>query len=402
MDIFLASDECKKRRFARLLLVFAVISTIGLLSVLAALIVFREPLMVFNRIRMQYELMLRAYEPLNLAMYTPVYAAGIFGLILIFVQRFRANAVVITHIITGITFADLALFGSGINPSLPLDRIYPTTPVIETIRRGLIDQPQARVVGLYDTMPGNTGTPYGLYDITGTDFPPRHYTEVALLAGATQPSSFRLAFPRLDPRIASMLGVRYVVAFDWPDGWSGDQLRLVYRDEHALVYENLSVLPRAYLVRRAIVAKDREALEMLASPDFDPAVEIVVDRSPPVTLASDRPAAGTVTFVSYSANRVVLQAVVQHDSMLFLSDTYYPGWRALVDGAETSIYRANHAFRAVYLPAGSHTVEFVYDPQTFRLGLGITTIGLVLAGVLLAWERRRLCATRASKSKGSH
>ncbi|WP_448545979.1 YfhO family protein [Roseiflexus sp.] len=389
MDAFIKSGVQDQCRFARKILIFVLFAAFGLLFVLAVLIVFRESLMAFNRVKAQYELMIRAYSPGNLAMYAPLLTTGIFSINLMFIRRVQKSVHLRLFLIFIASFVDLALFGAKINPEISPEHIYPMTPVINAIRQGLDGRSYDRIVGLYDTMPGNTGTPYGLYDITGTDFPLEHYTEVALLAGATRPSSFRLAFPRVEFRMASMLGVRYIVAFDWPEGWRHDQLRLVYRDEHALIYENLKALPRAYLVGRATVATDNEAIAILGDPDFDPALEIVVDRSLPVALTGNPSLSGDAKIVSYSSNRVVIQAIVEQDSMLFLSDAYYPGWRATVNGQETSIYRANLAFRAVYLPAGEHRVEFIYDPLTFKIGLGMTLTGFVLAVIFLVGERWR-------------
>ena len=63
--------------------------------------------------------------------------------------------------------------------------------------------------------------------------------------------------------------------------------------------------------------------------------------------------------------------------MLVLSDMYYPGWKAFVDGEETKIYRADYTFRAIPLNAGTHQVEFVYDPISFKVGAGVTVLGIL-------------------------
>lgn len=389
VDSFLRVGVHERRTFAWYISIFALFVIFVLFFVFMAILVFRDSIIVFNRVKTQYELMVSAYSPGNISMYAPLFILGVSGVILMFVRHVRENILLCSTVIFIASMSDLALFGAKINPEIFPEHIYPMTPVIDTMRQGLAGRSYDRVVGLYDTMPGNTGTPYGLYDIAGTDFPLRRYTEVALLAGATRPSSFRLSFPRVDPRIASMLGVRYIVAFDWPEGWKRDQLRLVYRDAHALIYENLEALPRAYVVGRVKVATDDEAIAILSSPDFDPAAEIVVDRSPPVELTGNPSFSGDAKIVSYSPNHVVIQATVEQDSMLFLSDAYYPGWRATVNGHDTPIYRANYAFRAVYLSAGEHRVEFIYDPITFKLGLGMTLTGCMLALILLVRERWR-------------
>jgi uncharacterized membrane protein YfhO len=84
-----------------------------------------------------------------------------------------------------------------------------------------------------------------------------------------------------------------------------------------------------------------------------------------------------VEFVSETNNHLVLQATSEEDSLLVLSDTYYPGWRAFVDGKKTKIYRADYTFRAIPISAGRHRVEFVYDPLSFKLGALFTILGII-------------------------
>jgi uncharacterized membrane protein YfhO len=94
-----------------------------------------------------------------------------------------------------------------------------------------------------------------------------------------------------------------------------------------------------------------------------------------------------VGLVSYEANKVVLSSESDSDGFLYASDTYYPGWRAYVDGRETKIYRANLAFRAVEVPKGRHIVVFRYVPLTFYCGLGLTLLGIALC--IWLWRRDR-------------
>jgi uncharacterized membrane protein YfhO len=84
-------------------------------------------------------------------------------------------------------------------------------------------------------------------------------------------------------------------------------------------------------------------------------------------------------------------AAAPANSFLFLSDAYYPGWNAYVDGVKTEIYRANYAFRAVHLPAGRHTVEFVYAPGSFTVA-ALISLAALLGVILLSVSRRSLGA----------
>jgi uncharacterized membrane protein YfhO len=77
---------------------------------------------------------------------------------------------------------------------------------------------------------------------------------------------------------------------------------------------------------------------------------------------------------------------------LVLADSYYPGWKAFVDGREEVIRRANLFFRAVQLPAGNHIVEFRYEPRSFTFGLVIsaaTLVALAVVTAILTFRARR-------------
>jgi len=76
------------------------------------------------------------------------------------------------------------------------------------------------------------------------------------------------------------------------------------------------------------------------------------------------------------------------NALLVLNDTYFPGWKAFVNGKKTKIYRADYAFRAIPLNAGTHQVEFIYDPMGFKLGAGVTLLG-ILGCIGLGWVARR-------------
>jgi uncharacterized membrane protein YfhO len=80
-------------------------------------------------------------------------------------------------------------------------------------------------------------------------------------------------------------------------------------------------------------------------------------------------------------DRVVLRVRAAEAGPLVLSDTYYRGWTATVDGRRTPILRANLFFRMVCVPAGDHVVEFTFRQPRFHLGLGITVTTVI--GALL-------------------
>jgi uncharacterized membrane protein YfhO len=67
---------------------------------------------------------------------------------------------------------------------------------------------------------------------------------------------------------------------------------------------------------------------------------------------------------------------------MVFTDPYYPGWVAGIDGVNTEIFRANYAFRSIVIPQGKHSVTFTYSPDSFKIGLLVSVIGIVSAGVV--------------------
>jgi hypothetical protein len=163
-----------------------------------------------------------------------------------------------------------------------------------------------------------------------------------------------------------------------------------YRRVHSgdvKVYEALDTLPRAYAVHRArIVADDEAALAAMADPAFDPAEIAILAAG----IELDAPPAGEgtsqVTVVSYAPHEIVLQATLHAPGYVVLSDSWYPGWQATADGAPARIERANLNFRAVYLPAGEHSVHLAYRPTSYRVGLAVSAAALLVVALGALWS----------------
>jgi hypothetical protein len=98
----------------------------------------------------------------------------------------------------------------------------------------------------------------------------------------------------------------------------------------------------------------------------------------------------SVTVDEQGPGRVLLTVEAPAAGFVILTDTFYPGWRAEVDGQVTQIWMANLAFRAVEVEPGTHDILFSYQPRSFTIGLwasGITLIAGVAAGINLMKDR---------------
>jgi hypothetical protein len=92
---------------------------------------------------------------------------------------------------------------------------------------------------------------------------------------------------------------------------------------------------------------------------------------------------GSVEYVRYTADEVMLSIQAPHDSWLFSTERYAHSWRAYVDGTPVQLHKANFCFRALQVPAGKHTVAMRYEPWIY---IPLTFISwFVIFCVLLVW-----------------
>ncbi|MCM8749702.1 YfhO family protein [Thermomicrobiaceae bacterium CFH 74404] len=162
------------------------------------------------------------------------------------------------------------------------------------------------------------------------------------------------------------------------------------------IYENRSVGPRVWVASQAIPLPEAEQIPYLREHAGALRDVVVLDEGVPIPPIG-RPGsqgsgpAGSAEILRYENTRVVIRASLAEPAFVVLADTFYPGWEASVDGAPARLYRANHAFRAVWVPAGEHEVELRFAPTTLRLGSLVSALALlVVTGlVVLGLGRRR-------------
>ncbi|MCW5853434.1 MAG: YfhO family protein [Anaerolineae bacterium] len=161
-------------------------------------------------------------------------------------------------------------------------------------------------------------------------------------------------------------------------------------DPSVNIYLNTQALPRAQVVYHSRVLPDSRAqFDALRAADFDPAQTVILAHG--ATLDGAPTSETEVNLLDYAPERIVVAATTGADAYLVLSEVYYPGWVATVDGQPAPVERANFAFRAVPLTAGAHQVELRFAPVSWRIGQGISLLALLawlgLAG--LVYQRGR-------------
>lgn len=309
--------------------------------------------------------------------------------------RRRLSAGAFRAAVVALAFADLWWHFGDFNPPLPREHVYPETPAVRVLKS---DPALFRVTSALPLriMPADSKLPYRLYDVDLFDvLNLKRYTRLQQTVNGFPwgPENTIRAFI-LDPArhhgLMNLMNVKYTIApgadFDLPNLYEGRPgFRKVY-DRDVRIWENLEVLPRAFLVGAAAVVSADAALARVTSAEFDPRAVVLLED--PASPALTAPASGRAILSEYDANRVVVRTETTGPAYLVLADTYHPGWRARMDGADATVYPADFLFRAVWVPAGSHEVIFEFAPRSYRVAVAGSLLALVAAGACIAWPRR--------------
>lgn len=216
---------------------------------------------------------------------------------------------------------------------------------------------------------------HGLYDVGGIYNPLiladyQHYWE-SLTDRSTPLYDFLNAKYVIGPKDFALPWDKFIPVFDG--------------DPQVNIYLNQRALPRALVVYRSQVVPDHEAAwAAIHQPGFDPAKTVVLEGGKPLL----GPPGQTIhlSFTRYDLNEIRLQVATTAEGVLVLSEVYYPGWRATLDGQETEVLRANYAFRALHLPPGDHQVRLVFDPLSWWVGLALSLVSLIGLLLLGGWR----------------
>jgi hypothetical protein len=260
----------------------------------------------------------------------------------------------------------------------------------------------------------NLSAAFGLPSIDGYDgglLPTRDYARLAALlfrtGDAPHVTLWRQAMARRgtrpDPQLGGLLGLRYLLearSEAMAPGWI-EPVEPLTGNVRVLV--NAAALPRAYVVPYAIVAGPEEATRLLGerTPWFNPAIAVVLEQPPPKRFAAlvrtpeeaqargRASPPGEVRIVDATPEELRIAVRLTDPGFLVVSDAWYPGWRATVDGAPAPILKANLALRAIPLEAGAREVRLVYDPLSVRAGAMVSAATIVGGALLLASPRLR-------------
>ncbi len=280
----------------------------------------------------------------------------------------RQYVSLVSYLLIIIAAVDLLRFGMKFVSFSDPQFLYPTTNTITFLQKN---------IGLHRIMPidsrilpPNFSVMHKLQSVDGYD--PLYLERYAELIAASERSEPNISPPfgfdriitphNINSKIVDLLGVKYILSLEDVES---KRFKKVYQEGETRVYENTEVLPRVFFVSNITQYKDDNKQQVITDMfrdtiDFrkEAIVESNLDTLPKTS------SVGEATIISYGENRVLIKTNNRGEGLLVLTDTFYPTWRVRLVGEEKidlqslPIYRTDFNFRGVFIPPGTHMVEF--------------------------------------------
>jgi Bacterial membrane protein YfhO len=303
---------------------------------------------------------------------------------------------------------DLASYAHGSIPMVTKATVFSRPAVLADLRR--FDPGTYRIMSLDTSMPPNIDLLFGFDDAAGYDYltedKARFLDGLGNIAVGFDADSADIVGAH-DRRV-DLLNVRYLIATDYNRSAATlaahpERFRRVLTDGHLDVFENLRALPRQWLVAAGNARPVQSltvALAAVRSPSFDPQREVTITSDTPrrsFPTGVSQAAAGEVTAATDGEESVTASVDTPVAAVLVISQYFYPGWQATVDGHAAPVEQTDAVLQGVTVPAGSHRVVLRFLPPVYRHGRDLSMFSLVVLLVVAGVGARRAWTRRGSR-----
>jgi hypothetical protein len=315
------------------------------------------------------------------------------GLLLLFRAYRYVSAPVTTGILAALLVIDLASFGSTMMRFVPpAEAFAPGREAALYLSEQQNTEP-ARVYSPSYSLPSQTVAAFGLETADGVE--PVHlaaYDVYMAEAGGYQNATFSVTIPNFgegeaatalqyvtpDLKLLGMLNVTHLTA-EFPLSIRGLVPETTIGNTH--IYQNSLALPRAWVAYQTMPAETDWIGQLQRMPSIANVVLLSAETTPHFKDTTTQAHPAQVT--GMSANRITLQTTTVQPGWLVVSEMWYPGWQATVNGQAAPVAKVNGILRGVYLPnTGPQTITIYYQPWTLiwgeRLAIGTALLLLII------------------------
>lgn len=312
---------------------------------------------------------------------------------ILLINRFRKlENILRTMLVIVLTF-ELFRFGWKFTPFSEREFIYPETPILKFLEKQ--EKPNRMLGG--SVIPTSMWIPYNLESFAGYDavYPKTVAKLISVINTGNvnaDPAGRAGNISSYSSRLFDLTNTKFVLALKYnergevkPDGkisseFNQKKFEQVFDDRSVVILNNKDAVKRAFFVSDWEIIKDPiESLRILSDKEFPLDKKIILNKDFNDFQKSEN-LSSRAEYINYTPNSSKLKISAENDGFLFLADTWYPGWIALVDGQKQEIFKANYSYRAIPVKKGEHIVEMSYKPESFKLGamISFASLGLLI------------------------
>jgi uncharacterized membrane protein YfhO len=276
---------------------------------------------------------------------------------------------------------------------MPFIDVKPVTDIYQTPSYVSYLQEHSQGYRVYDPeniITLNHSMTYGISEINGYDATALNpYSEfmgnnVGVIGSSYEKEPTASAIANLGENKLSLLNVKYVLS---SKPLENSNFTLAYSDSGVYIYEYMNALPQAFIVHNAeVISSGNDALARIKDTTFDVRKEIILLENPTNISLLNASGVDEVLLTEQSAQEILINVSNTTPGFLVLSTSWYPCWKVYVDGKPSELYKTDYVLMSVFLDSGNHNVNFVYEDQTFRIGILVSCVtGLTLAVVFITY-----------------
>jgi len=218
----------------------------------------------------------------------------------------------------------------------------------------------------------------------------RHKYAERLILNGIDSSTQETTISATTERLMKLMSINTIISGSPINSNSSYKLETTITDDttNIYVYATTTSNPRSYMASTIIpVTTITDVLTLSKLDTFDPKNTALVEAST-VSQTISNTNTGTSTITTWSDRKIEIEVDNPNNTgLLVVTNTYYSGWKAMVDGTSSTIYPTNVRFMGVFIPQGHHTITFTYTPSSFIIGGILTIVGMSFS-ILLLFSKR--------------
>ncbi len=151
------------------------------------------------------------------------------------------------------------------------------------------------------------------------------------------------------------------------------------QESQQLILANSNYLPRAKMFYDAhSLENDSSVAVSMNNKDFNYRRELLLSEKTNLSYSDTSEIKNSVQIAKYTNNKIELAVNTEKPGLLWLSEIWYPAWKAKIDGKATKVFKADFSFRAIEVPSGNHKISMYFDSDAFRFGMIISLSALIV------------------------